>query len=151
MTPVSHRFLSRGKRINIIAAMSLNDGILPTEMYSSTINCDKLYDFLRRTLIPNMLPFNGSNHNFVVVMDNCFIHHIEPVTSLVENAGIVTMFLPPYCPDLNPIEEVFILVEGYLRKHDNILQHLPHPEDIIKAAFASVNVDHCTSFIERWL
>ena len=87
--------------------------------------------------------------NSVVVMDNCSIHHIEPVTSLLENAGVVTMFLPPYCPDLNPIEEVFSLVKGYLRKHNNIIQHLPHPEDIIKEAFASLTADHCTSFIEH--
>ena len=149
MTPVSHRFLSRGKGINVIVAMSLNDGILATEMYSSTINGDKFYDFIRGTLIPNMLPFNGFNHNSVVVMDNCSIHHIEPATSLLESAGIVTMFLPPYCPDLNPIEEVFSLVKGYLRKHDNILQHLPHPEDIKKETFVSVTVDYCTSFIEH--
>ena len=124
MTPVSHRFLLRRKRINVIATMSLNDGILATEMYSSTINGDKFYYFIRGTLIPNMLPFNGPNYNSVVVMDNCSIHHIEPVTSLLENAGVVTMFLPPYCPDLNPIEEVFSLVKGYLRKHNNIIQHL---------------------------
>ena len=61
MTPVSHRFLSHEKRINVIAAMSLNDGILATEMYSSTINGDKFYNFIRGTLIPNMLIFNGSN------------------------------------------------------------------------------------------
>ena len=46
-------------------------------------------------------------------MDNCSIHHIEPVMELVEAAGIVAMFLPPYCPDLNPKEEVFSLVRSF--------------------------------------
>ena len=73
--------------------------------------------FVRGSLISNMLPFDGVNKRSVVVMDNCFIHHIEPVTSLLNKAGIVTLFLPPYSPDLNPIEEVFSYVKCYLRKH----------------------------------
>ena len=145
---MSHRFFSRGKKINVIAAMSLTNGIVATEMHCGTINGDKFYDFVRGTLIPNMLPFNGHNHNSVFVMDNCSIHYIEPVTALLQSAGILTTFLPPYSPDLNPIE-VFSLVKTYLRKHDFILQHIPNPEDIIQEAFLSVTIDHCRAFIEH--
>ena len=84
-----------------------------------------------------------------MVMDNCFIHHIEPVTSLLNKAGIVTLFLPPYSPDLNPIEEVFSYVKCYLRKHDSILQHIPDPSDVIRAAFDSITTQHCRGFIKH--
>ena len=47
------------------------------------MNGNKLYYFIRGTIIPNMPPFNGSNHNSVVKMYKCSIH-IEPVTSLLE-------------------------------------------------------------------
>jgi hypothetical protein len=66
-TPVSCRFFSRGRRTNIIAAMSVTRGIIATDMHSSTINGNKFYDFVRGTLIPNMLPSNGFNHHSVVI------------------------------------------------------------------------------------
>jgi len=71
MTPVSHRFLSRGKRINVIAAMSLTEGIFSAEITNTTVSGDTFYDFVRNSLIPNMLPFDGVNERSVVVMDNC--------------------------------------------------------------------------------
>ena len=42
----------------------------------------------------------------IVDMDNCSIHHIEPVLDAFNQAGIVVLFLPPYSPDVNPIENV---------------------------------------------
>ena len=64
-------------------------------------------------------------------MDNCSVHHVEDqVTELLRQAGIVVLFLPPYSPDLtpledlnpleplNPLEEAFGYVKGYLRKHE---------------------------------
>ena len=134
---VSHRILSRGKRINVMAAMSTS-GIIATNMTSSTVSGDTFFDFLSGTLIPNMLPFDGLNERSVLVLDNCSVHHIEAVATLLQQAGIVTLFLPPYSPDLNPLEEVFSLVKGYLKKHDTILQCIPDPSDIIKAAFDSI-------------
>ena len=42
-------------------------------------------------------------------MDNASIHHVEAVKDLIENqAGAKQIFLPPYSPDLNPVEEVLV-------------------------------------------
>ena len=57
------------------------------------------------TLIPEMLPFDGVNPRSVLVMDNCSIHHVLPVSETLSQMGILTIFLPPYSPDMNPIEE----------------------------------------------
>ena len=60
----------------------------------------------------------------------------------------MTLFLPPYSRDLNPLE-VFSFVKGYLKENDAILQHIPDPSDVITDAFNCVTVEHCTSFIEH--
>lgn len=112
MRPVSHRIISRGQRFNVIAAIS-STGMMADDMTTNTVTGDAFFDFLRGTLIPEMLPFNGQNERSILVMDNCTVHHVRPVTTLLKQAGIVTLFLPPYSPDLNPIEEVFSLVKGY--------------------------------------
>lgn len=67
VTPTYHRFLCREQRINTIAAMSTS-GILAIELTTSTVT---FFDFVRGSLIPNMLPYNGLNPQSVALMDNC--------------------------------------------------------------------------------
>ena len=52
----------------------------------------------------------------IVVMDNLQVHKSARVRELVEGAGAEVLFLPPYSPDLNPIEEAFSRVKGILRR-----------------------------------
>jgi transposase len=51
-----------------------------------------------------------------MVMDNFCVHKGERVRELVENAGCELLYLPPYSPDLNPIEEAFSKVKSLLRQ-----------------------------------
>jgi len=66
---------------------------------------------------------------------------------LLQDAGIVVIFLPPYSPDYNPIELVFSYVKAYLKHHDELLQALPDPLPVIKAAFESITPEQCQSWI----
>ena len=50
----------------------------------------------------------------IVIMDNVRFHHCIDVTNYIENAGATIMFLPPYSPDLNPIENVFSTIKAKL-------------------------------------
>lgn len=52
----------------------------------------------------------------VVVMDNLSAHKGEEVRELIEARSCELLFLPPYSPDLNPIEEAFSKIKGLLRK-----------------------------------
>ena len=99
-----------------ISAVALK-GVIALEMGGGTYNGDRLLEFLAGTLIPEMLPFDGSNARSVLVLDNCSIHHVASIKDLLQTAGIVTMFLPPYSPDLNPAEELF---SYYLKEHDEL-------------------------------
>ena len=101
------------------------------------MNGDKFFDFLRASVIPNMMAFNGINPRSIVIMENCSLHHVE-VTKLLRQAGIV-LFLPPYIPDLNPIKETFGYTKGYSRKHDELFQSIPSPRNVIKMASDSIN------------
>ena len=64
--PVYHRFLHRGNRVSAITAMC-TDGILATEVFYGTLNGER---FLRGSLIPEMLSFDGISARSVLVLDN---------------------------------------------------------------------------------
>ena len=49
-------------------------------------------------------------------MDNLSAHKGERVRKLIEHRGCELLYLPPYSPDLNPIEEAFGKIKGFLRK-----------------------------------
>ena len=61
-------------------------------------------------LLPN-LPANT-----LVVMDNATFHRKSVLFPLAEQAGIRLLFLPPYSPNLNPIEHFWAWIKRYLRK-----------------------------------
>ena len=146
MRPVTHHFLSRGRRTNAIAAMS-QDGMIALELVSGAVNGDIFFDFVSSSLIPMMMPFNGINSRSVLIMDNCSVHHVNEVKSLLQQAGIITLYLPPYSSDFIPAEEAFSYVKGYLRKHDNLLQAGAPLQYILQAAFESITDKHCESWI----
>jgi len=52
----------------------------------------------------------------VVVLDNLPAHKVAGVRSAIEAAGASTLYLPPYSPDLNPIEQAFAKLKAGLRK-----------------------------------
>lgn len=144
ITPTCHRSLSRGERINAIASMSI-EGMITLELVTGSVNGDIFFDFLRGSLIPNMQPFPNSRS--VLLMDNCSIHHTEDVVALLKQAGIITVYLPPYSPDLMPLEETFSYIKNYLKRHDELLQVITDPRDIIKEAFKSITKENCHAWI----
>ena len=147
-TPTTHRLLSRGKRINAVAAICSN-GLLTVDLTESTMTGERFFDFVRGSLIPNMLPFNGINPQSIAVLDNCAIHHVQEVKEVFQQAGILLFFLPPYSPDLNPIEEAFSYVKTYLREHDELLQSITNPTHVIQSAFHSITKNLCKSWINH--
>ena len=52
----------------------------------------------------------------VVVMDNLSAHKAQRVRELIEGKGCELVYLPPYSPDFNPIEQAFSKIKSYLRE-----------------------------------
>jgi hypothetical protein len=65
----------------------------------------------------------------IVVMDNLQVHKMKRVSELVEGAGAEVLFLPPYSPDMNPIEEAFSKVKG-IPAQDTLQDRSPHPRGL---------------------
>lgn len=103
---VTEKLLVRGKRFSAIGILCI-DGIVDVYTTDGSVDGEKFCTFIERNLLPQLLPFNGINPRSVVIMDNAPIHHVDDAVQMIEEAGAFAICLPPYSPDLNPIEEAF--------------------------------------------
>ncbi len=145
MRPVEHRLLVRGVRYSILPIMSIS-GLHDMFIYEGTIDGNRFGYFLQKFLLPVLMPFNNINPLSVVIMDNASIHHVPANIDLIENAGSRVVFLPPYSPDLNPLEPVFGTVKAILKENDRILQTSTSPRSIIAMAFSMIDEQKCKQF-----
>ena len=143
----AQKLIARGHHISAISAMSTN-GILECQFHNGTINGDKLYSFVENSLLPHLMPFNGTNEHSVVIMDNASIHHIQDISELIASVGALLIYLPPYSPDLNPIEEVFSSVKSYLKANEVLLQITDDIESVLLAAFMNISNDDCKAWVK---
>jgi len=66
--------------------------------------------WVEKALAPTLRPGD------IVVMDNLPAHKVKAVRRAIESVGAKLLYLPPYSPDFNPIEQVFAKLKAYLRK-----------------------------------
>uniref|UniRef100_A0A1X7TWP6 Tc1-like transposase DDE domain-containing protein n=1 Tax=Amphimedon queenslandica TaxID=400682 RepID=A0A1X7TWP6_AMPQE len=141
------KILVRGERISAIAAISTS-GLLDCYTTSKTVNSVTFSDFILSGLLPHLMPFNGTNPHSVVVLDNASIHHVDEVVELMESTGALVQFLPPYSPDLNPIEEAFSKVK-YTLKANEIVSDILDPETLFLYSFNSISKEDCINWIRH--
>jgi len=96
------------KTTTLIAALGLQ-GVRCSMVLDGPINADAFEAFVEQVLVPQLQPGD------MVVMDNLGSHKRPRTRQLIESAGAVLLFLPPYSPDLNPIELVFAKIKHLLR------------------------------------
>lgn len=141
---VNSTLLFRGERISAIACMSIN-GLIDVTMSRESSTGDVFYDFVQTHLIPHLMPFNGINSHSVVILDNCSIHHCSEVVSSLNDIGVLVHFLPPYSPDLNPIEEAFSKVKAELKCCDETYD----TEIALLASFNTITDADCKGWISH--
>ena len=93
----------------LLASMSV-EGMGPSLAVEDATNREVFETYLERVLAPTL------RRNQVVVMDKLSAHKGGRVKELIEQRGCELIYLPPYSPDLNPIEEAFSKIKGLLRK-----------------------------------
>ena len=87
----------------------------------------KLFEFwFSNQLLPSL------DKGSVIVMDNASFHSKKKLFSAAQNAGCKLLFLPPYSPELNPIEKFWAWLKCFLRK---IFPHAPSFDDALFTAF----------------
>ena len=91
----------------------------------------------------------GQMKTLILILDNCSIHYIEETLTLLRPSGIFVIYLPPYSPDLNPIELTFSYIKRYLQEHKEIIQAANNMSDIITSAFDNITIEQCTNWIHK--
>jgi len=77
--------------------------------FAGAMNGDRFKEYLRECLTPTLKPGD------IVIMDNLRSHKVQGVKELIESVGATVFYLPPYSPDLNPIEQMWSKIKAFLR------------------------------------
>ena len=133
IAPVDYRILARGTRYSAITAISVR-GVQDVVLVEGNVNGETFADFISSSLVPILKPFNCVNPNSIVVMDNASIHHVDEVEDLIIQTGALLKFLPPYSPDLNPVEQVFSKVKAVMKENDQLFQVFSEPRLLLYMA-----------------
>jgi transposase len=98
-----------GANVTLLASMSA-EGMGPCLAVEGSTTRGVFEAYLKRVLAPSL------RLGQVVIMDNLSSHKGSRVRELVEERGCEILYLPPYSPDLNPIEEAFSKLKALLRR-----------------------------------
>ena len=98
-----------GKNVTLLASLTAQ-GTGPCLAVEGSATRGVFETYLERVLAPSLRPGR------VVVMDNLSAHKGGRVREIVEGRGCEVLYLPPYSPDLNPIEQAFSKVKGLMRR-----------------------------------
>ena len=102
---------ARWTTMTFLAALRA-DGITAPCVFDGPINRCLFLAWVTQCLVPTLRPGD------IVVLDNLSSHKGTDVRQAIRAAGAHLLFLPPYSPDLNPIEMVFAKLKTLLRKAD---------------------------------
>ena len=86
------------------------DGLVAPAVFDGPINGRSFTAYVEQVLVPVLRPGD------IVVLDNLGSHKGKAVREAIERVGAELRFLPPYSPDLNPIEQVFAKLKTLLRR-----------------------------------
>jgi transposase len=117
----THARAPRGQR----AIGAVPHGHWQTSTFLAALRCDRLtapcvidgpingltfQAYVEQILVPTLAPGD------IVIMDNLGSHKGQAIRDAIERAGATLLYLPPYSPDFNPIEQVFAKLKAMLRK-----------------------------------
>lgn len=94
--------------MTVIAAMS-DEGLIATMTFPGSLNTASFLVFIEQILLPQL--WRGA----IVVMDNLPVHYANTAKAIIESVGAKIKFLPPYSPDLSPIELCWSKLKEILR------------------------------------
>ena len=79
--------------MSAIACISMA-GLLDVKTLKGTSDGDTFHSFIHTHLLHQLIPYNGTNPHFAVIMDNCSIHHVPEVVKSIQDVGALVHFLP---------------------------------------------------------
>jgi transposase len=132
---------NRGPNTTLLASMT-SEGMGPCLAVQGATTRIVFEAYIEKVLVPSL------RRGQVVVMDNLSAHKGERVRALIESAGCELLYLPPYSPDISPIEEAFSKVKGLLRKagtrsREALVEAMGEALDAVTAQDARGFFTHC--------
>ena len=121
VTPTQVAQFQREQRYQILPAYT-QDGIIFARVFQGSTDSTVFEDFIEQ-LLPLCNPWPESKS--VLVMDNASIHHTARIEQMCRDAGVKLVYLPPYSPDFNPIEEFFAELKAFIRRNWHIYEENP--------------------------
>jgi transposase len=98
-----------GTKYSIIGAITLS-AIAAILYVENAVNGYIFHGFVKKLLLPHL------KKGMYVVMDNVSFHKQKIIIELIESTGAKVVFLPPYSPDLSPIEKMWSKIKEILKK-----------------------------------
>jgi transposase len=99
----------RFERTSVLSSVRLDGELVPL-VFEGALNGELFKGYVSEFLVPTL------REGDIVIMDNLTSHKVEGVAGLIMAAGAGVVYLPPYSPDLNPIEMMWSKVKAHLRK-----------------------------------
>ncbi len=132
---------NRGKNTTLLASISV-EGMGPTLAVEGVTDGKVFEAYVEGVLAPSL------RRGQIVVMDNLSVHKGERIKELIEERGCELLYLPPYSPDLNPIEEAFSKIKRILRKaearsREALVEAMGKALDAITSQDARGFFEHC--------
>lgn len=99
----------RFHRTSILSSIRL-DGTMVPLTFKGALNGELFKKYIQDCLAPTL------KKGDIVIMDNLSSHKVSGIKEAIENVGATILYLPPYSPDFNPIEQMWSKIKAYLRK-----------------------------------
>jgi transposase len=130
-----------GPNVTLLASMSV-EGMGPCLAVEGATTREVFETYVERVLAPTLRPEQ------VMVMDNLSAHKGERVRELIEARGCKLLYLSPYSPDLNPIEEAFAKVKALLqragaRTRETLVGEIGRALEVVTVRDARGFFEHC--------
>lgn len=93
----------------VLSSIRLNGDCAYT-VYQGGTTAERFAEYLKTKLLPTLSEAD------IIVMDNMRSHHAKVVKQLLDSSKVTYLYLPPYSPDLNPIEKMWSKLKAFLRK-----------------------------------
>jgi transposase len=132
---------TQGERISTIGALSMT-GLLPAMCFEGTLNGLVFLHYVEHFLLPHL------QAGKVVILDNAAAHKCAEAIERIEQTGAKVLFLPPYCPELNPIEYGWSKIKNFLKKKaartkDQLYDALSEALNVITSQDSQAYFKHC--------
>jgi transposase len=128
------------KTTTFVAALRA-DGLVAPMVIDGALNGDVFVAYAEQVLVPTLRPGD------IVVMDNLASHKRVAAVRAIERAGCSVVYLPPYSPDLNPIELAFAKIKGRLRAAE--LRTIERVENFFGTVHEAFTGDECRGHIRH--